>query len=54
LVCELSEDGTDLLKHVGIVRGYMDVLLYVHFFDIINEYFKQNAWTKYFKVIIGH
>jgi len=22
-------------------------LLYVHLFGIINEYFKQNAWTKY-------
>jgi hypothetical protein len=53
-VCEHTEDGTDLLKCVELVRDDMDVFVICEVFGIINEYFKHNAWTKCFKVIIGY
>ena len=46
LVYELPADGTDMLKHVGVVNDYTIVLLYVHLFGIINEYFEHSAWNK--------
>jgi hypothetical protein len=39
-VFEFFEDGTEMMKHVGAVKGYTNVLSCVNLFGFVDKYFK--------------
>ena len=49
LVGEFCENGRDVLKHVRVVKDYMDVFVVHASIGFLCRYFKQNAKINNFK-----